>query len=188
MGKYDKMSFGKAFAAARKEKGAGKTFTWKGKSYTTNYKEEEAKGSTTRPKKRPVTRSPRPKARPSQGGSTSSPRRAPTASARTAPTATSRRAPTASSVRASTQTSKKSTPRADKTDDARAAASRRGTSQINESQQRRRDTITFAEWKKLSRPERRRLGLPVSPIGMSAFLAKRDRKKPAGTSGRRNTR
>ena len=29
-------SFGKAFAAARKEKGAGKTFMWKGKSYSTN--------------------------------------------------------------------------------------------------------------------------------------------------------
>ena len=39
-GKYDELSFGKAFNAARKEKGKGKTFTWKGKSYTTNYKEE----------------------------------------------------------------------------------------------------------------------------------------------------
>ena len=29
-------SFGEAFAAARKEKGAGKTFMWKGKSYSTN--------------------------------------------------------------------------------------------------------------------------------------------------------
>lgn len=43
MAKYDNMSFKKAFAAARKEMGAGKTFTWKGNSYTTNLKEEKAK-------------------------------------------------------------------------------------------------------------------------------------------------
>lgn len=43
MASYDNMSFGKAFAAARKAMGAGKTFTWKGKSYTTNLKEEKAK-------------------------------------------------------------------------------------------------------------------------------------------------
>jgi len=42
MAKYDDMSFSKAFAAARKEMGKGKTFTWKGKSYSTNLKEEEA--------------------------------------------------------------------------------------------------------------------------------------------------
>jgi len=50
-GKYDELSFGKAFNAARKEKGKGKTFTWKGKSYTTNFKEEE-KPKVTRPKAR----------------------------------------------------------------------------------------------------------------------------------------
>lgn len=31
-----KQTFGQAFAAARKDKGAGKTFTWNGKSYSTN--------------------------------------------------------------------------------------------------------------------------------------------------------
>jgi hypothetical protein len=31
-----KMSFGEAFRAARKDKGAGSTFTWNGKSYSTN--------------------------------------------------------------------------------------------------------------------------------------------------------
>ena len=51
-GKYDELSFGKAFNAARKEKGKGKTFTWKGKSYTTNFKEEEKKPKVTRPKSR----------------------------------------------------------------------------------------------------------------------------------------
>ena len=50
-GKYDELSFGKAFNAARKEKGKGKTFTWKGKSYTTNFKEEEKK-----PKVKPKAR------------------------------------------------------------------------------------------------------------------------------------
>lgn len=50
-GKYDELSFGKAFNAARKEKGKGKAFTWKGKSYSTNYKEEE-KPKVTRPKAR----------------------------------------------------------------------------------------------------------------------------------------
>ena len=42
--------FSKAFAAARKEKGAGKTFTFKGKSYSTNYASDAVKAPTTRPK------------------------------------------------------------------------------------------------------------------------------------------
>ena len=54
-GKYDELSFGKAFNAARKEKGKGKKFTWKGKSYTTNYKEEE-KPKVTRPKARDTSK------------------------------------------------------------------------------------------------------------------------------------
>jgi hypothetical protein len=66
MAKYDDMSFGKAFAAARKEMGAGETFTWKGKSYTTNYKEEVASDKPMRPKARPEPM--RPKARPSTTG------------------------------------------------------------------------------------------------------------------------
>lgn len=36
-------SFKEAFAAARKQMGAGKTFDWNGKSYSTNYAEEEKK-------------------------------------------------------------------------------------------------------------------------------------------------
>jgi len=36
-------SFGSAFAAARKKHGPGKTFKWKGKSYSTNTKEDEDK-------------------------------------------------------------------------------------------------------------------------------------------------
>lgn len=56
MAKYDEMSFNKAFAAARKELGSGKTFTWKGKSYTTNLKEEAPKKASAAPttSKRPM--------------------------------------------------------------------------------------------------------------------------------------
>jgi hypothetical protein len=48
-----KQSFAKAFAAARKEKGAGKTFTWNGKSYSTNTKEDVAKKAAPRPRANP---------------------------------------------------------------------------------------------------------------------------------------
>ena len=67
-GKYDDMSFKKAFAAARKAQGAGKVFTWKGKRYTTNLKEEENK-KVTKPKPKPKSGAPKsstkkPKVRP----------------------------------------------------------------------------------------------------------------------------
>ncbi len=51
-------SFGAAFKAARKKLGAGKTFDWNGKSYSTNFKEEGA-GHSHSP-----TSSPKPKPRP----------------------------------------------------------------------------------------------------------------------------
>ena len=54
-GKYDKMSFGKAFAAARKSHGGdGGKFSWKGKSYSTNIKKKTAApAKSLRPKARP---------------------------------------------------------------------------------------------------------------------------------------
>lgn len=62
------MTFKEAFARARKEKGAGKTFTWNGKSYSTNYKEEPS-AKSTRPKARPEGTAPtRPRARPERAG------------------------------------------------------------------------------------------------------------------------
>ena len=64
-GKYDSMTFKKAFNAARKEKGAGKVFTWKGKRYTTNLKEEEKK--ITRRKSGAPKKSLKPKKRPGSG-------------------------------------------------------------------------------------------------------------------------
>lgn len=70
--------FNKAFAAARKELGAGKTFTWQGKSYSTNVagegKTPKAKGFSVDMAKSaidkavgvqtPTSKTPRPKARP----------------------------------------------------------------------------------------------------------------------------
>ena len=53
-------SFSKAFAAARKEKGAGKTFQWNGKTYTTDLASEK---STT------PSSSPRAKAKPAKESS-----------------------------------------------------------------------------------------------------------------------
>jgi hypothetical protein len=52
-------SFKEAFAAARKKLGAGKTFEWNGKSYSTNLKEEVSKPASAAP-----TKSIRPKAKP----------------------------------------------------------------------------------------------------------------------------
>ena len=52
-------SFKEAFAAARKKLGAGKTFEWNGKSYSTNLKEEVSKPVSAAP-----TKSIRPKANP----------------------------------------------------------------------------------------------------------------------------
>ena len=64
-GKYDDMTFKKAFVAARKAKGAGKVFTYKGKRYTTNLKEEEKK--ITRRKSGAPKKSLKPKKRPGSG-------------------------------------------------------------------------------------------------------------------------
>lgn len=106
MAKYDEMSFSKAFAAARKEKGAGNTFTYKGKSYSTNYKEEASapskkktdiaqmasdaidRSGPTRPKSRPTGT--RPRSRPVD--------RAATATSVTTPEVTTEKLPPSSSV------------------------------------------------------------------------------------------
>lgn len=50
-------TFKEAFAAARKEKGAGKTFTWNGKSYTTDMatdKKQSAPTASDKPKAKPA--------------------------------------------------------------------------------------------------------------------------------------
>jgi hypothetical protein len=48
-------SFREAFAKARKEKGAGKTFTWDGRSYSTNTADDVKKAKTSKPKGKGVT-------------------------------------------------------------------------------------------------------------------------------------
>jgi hypothetical protein len=54
--------FGKAFAAARKEMGPGKTFTFKGKKYSTDMASDKKSSSAPKkaslPKERPSTPSP----------------------------------------------------------------------------------------------------------------------------------
>lgn len=99
MAKYDDMSFGKAFAAARKEKGAGSTFMWKGKSYSTNQKGESGTSSSSSAPKTDIAKMAsdaidrsgptRPRSRPS-GDTGTRPRSRP---AGKAPTATSASAP-----------------------------------------------------------------------------------------------
>jgi hypothetical protein len=49
MAKRDDMSFSRAFADARKEMGAGKTFTWRGNKYTTDMAEEAPTRSSRSP-------------------------------------------------------------------------------------------------------------------------------------------
>jgi len=56
-------TFKEAFKEARKKYGAGKTFTWKGETYSTNYLEEEGSKPTSTKTTTPKT-SPRPRARP----------------------------------------------------------------------------------------------------------------------------
>lgn len=67
-------SFSEAFKAARKEKGPGKTFTWQGKTYTTNYAEEEKVSTSPRPKAKPTQKGMRPKPRPKKLAPEKSPR------------------------------------------------------------------------------------------------------------------
>lgn len=49
-------SFNEAFKAARKAKGAGATFTWNGKKYTTDYKEEAGKKTAPKASAAPTTK------------------------------------------------------------------------------------------------------------------------------------
>ena len=61
-------SFSSAFKAARKELGAGKTFEWEGKRYSTNLKDEKP-AKPTAPAKPPKP-TPRPAAKPTAGSKT----------------------------------------------------------------------------------------------------------------------
>lgn len=147
MAKYDEMSFGKAFAAARKELGKGKTFTWKGKSYTTNLKEEAA------PKKKSES-VPVPPPRPAAKG-------APVAEMKPSSASTQR----SMAMRGRSITT--STLSEDKKSSGRGAGdtesiTRRMQAAIDRAKNK---GITYDDWKGMSRRERQEAGLPVSPLG-----------------------
>ena len=148
-GKYDELSFGKAFNAARKEKGKGKKFTWKGKSYTTNYKEEE-KPKVKRPKARDTSKkvdgtkaapktSLRPQARPTVGST-------PAATAAETAEVKKRNAEIKLAERARKNTGPN-------------AARKKPMAK------KKVGPITFQMWQGMSRAERKSKGLPVSLIG-----------------------
>jgi hypothetical protein len=178
MAKYDDMTFGKAFAAARKEKGKGKTFTWKGNSYTTDRADdkkssggsntdsvisrasaaidraEAADRPTVRPKSRPAGlggEAPRvrPKARPAD------------LRTRNEPTATKVETPkvTTTSLEPSGQ---------------RASTATRSLA-----------NVTIDDWAKMSPAERREMGLPNSRGAARAMLAGETTGSSTGSRGRR---
>lgn len=142
-GKYDEMSFGKAFAAARKEKGSGKTFTWRGKSYTTNYKEEEEAKRPTRPRARPNDK---------------------------VPTATSAKTPEVTTTRLSNESGGRGSgviEVATRAIDRAENEDKRGNTPRSERKEADKPTkeYTWSEWQRMSRAERRAAGLPVSFLG-----------------------
>lgn len=153
MAKYDDMSFGKAFAAARKELGKGKTFTWKGKSYTTDLKEEAApKKEAAAPKKKDSV--PVPPPRPERGMPI----------AESGPSSAKTQRTMAMRARNKiTQTTlpedKKSSGRGDGEGE---AITRRMQAAIDRAKSK---GITYDDWKRMSRKERQEAGLPVSPLG-----------------------
>jgi hypothetical protein len=147
MAKYDDMSFGKAFAAARKEKGAGKTFTWEGKSYTTDRADDKPSkgesGSTdiAAMAKEAIDRSgpTRPRARPSSDKAPTRPRSRPVD-----------KAPTATSV---------STPKVETQTLGAGPEGASGSMTVDGNR------YTYGQWQNMTRAERKAAGLPVSAWG-----------------------
>jgi hypothetical protein len=204
MAKYDDMSFKKAFASARKEKGAGKTFTWKGKRYTTNYKEEESKAPA---------KSKRPPKRPSSGKSKTSngpPRRS---SRGERPMSTKRiadlteraldRSKRSQDVRAQTQMviDQRKALAADGIDvpdevflqaldmafEGQPVSLRRMVGGTAGGPPRRSSRgpqeVTYREWEQMSRAERERRGLPVSTVGWQNQSRGTSRQSPPLSRG-----
>lgn len=188
MAKYDEMSFGKAFAAARKEKGAGSTFTYKGKSYTTNYKEEQGsakpKGKTdiakmagdaidrsgpTRPRSRPTGETgTRPRSRPTD--------KAPTATSITTPEVTTEKLP----ARSANTATRPSGPKGSSPLAPSETAGPRGTKPFAGTKP------TREEWDNMSVPQRIRWGVIAPPkaegekgSNSGTTAARRDRRNMA---------
>jgi hypothetical protein len=153
MANYDDMSFGKAFSAARREKGAGKTFTWKGKRYTTDRADDRpaqtdivsrAQAAIDRAEGG-MPRSLRPVARPKRDMSQN-----PTATKVETPEVTTTQLPparTAAEMRG-------------------PAGSPRGTARA----MRTLSDITLADWATMSPAERKKFGLPTSRGAARAML------------------
>jgi len=210
MAKYDDMTFGKAFAAARKEKGSGKTFTWKGNSYTTNQADdkkssgsfgtdsvisrasaaidraEAADRPTMRPKSRPAGlggEAPRvrPQARPAD------------LRTRNEPTATKVETPkvTTTSLEPSGETGSRG--RRPGGSAARGMAKGETTGSSTGSRGRRQArpatrslaNVTIDDWAKMSPAERREMGLPNSRGAARAMLAGETTGSSTGSRGRR---
>ena len=180
MAKYDDMSFGRAFAAARREKGKGKTFTWKGKSYSTN-RADDAPSSGSR------------------GSSGSSEDSFVARNRRAIERAEAERAP-AVRPRARPTEEPKVRPRARPTDKAptstNASSPRVTTTALEPAAQGRASTprnlanVTIEDWVKMSPAERRQLGLPNNRAaarrmleGQSNSTSNRGRR-PGGAAAR----
>jgi hypothetical protein len=165
MAKYDDMSFGKAFAAARKEKGAGNTFTWKGKSYSTNRADDKPSknksGSTdiAAMAKEAIDRSgpTRPRARPGSDEKPTRPRARPVDKA---PTATSVSTPEVSTEKLpnrSERTERPSGPKGPSPLAASETAGPRGNKPFAGTKP------TLEEWEAMSPMQRVRWGVVTKP-------------------------
>jgi hypothetical protein len=180
MAKYDDMSFGKAFAAARKEKGAGKTFSWKGNSYTTDRADD--KKSSTGTKKtstdsvidrasKAIDRAEgergyamRPVARPKRDMS---------------------QEPTATKVETPKVTTTELPPARTAAETRGPAGSPRGPAKA----MRTLSDITLADWAKMSNAERNKFGLPNNRADARAMLEGTSASRgTTGSAGRRDTR
>ena len=186
MAKYDDMSFGKAFAAARKDKGKGKTFTWKGKSYTTNRADDTASGSsgedqTVARARRAIERreaeeapAVRPRARPANNGKTPAVR------------------PRARRPEDVPVTRDASSPKVTTSDipapkpSGRTSRPPEGPSTTGSGTIRSRGGYSFDQWREMTRREREDAGLPTSITGAQIYFRRSQtsgNSNSGGTSG-----
>lgn len=158
-------TFKEAFAKARKELGAGKTFTWNGKSYSTNV-EGEDKGAT----------SPKPKARPATVTNKTAAKKA-TATASTATTSTGAKATV--DTRPGVETAKRVAARSKMTEEERRKARREADAAATIS---RASRATLAKAK--ADTPKPRPSLPSNPLP-SIAAQKKERQRYRGDMKRR---
>lgn len=169
MAKYDDMSFGRAFAAARREKGKGKTFTWKGKSYSTNRADDTpSSGSRGSSEDSTVTRARRAIER-------AEAERAPAVRPRARPTEEPKVRPRARPTDKAPTSTDASSPRVTTTALEPAAQGRARTP-------RNLENVTIEDWARMSPAERRELGLPNNRGAARRMLEGQSNS----TSGRRS--